>query len=71
MYVTSDEAALLVTYRESLSNDRALLLLLLAAWARLSPAQRGAVYRVTDLFVSASRRKGSVATERDEREEGA
>lgn len=49
-----DESDLLVTYRESLTNDRTMLVGLLASWAKLSPAQRGAIYRVADLFVSAA-----------------
>ena len=56
-----DEAELVNVYRDSLANDRTMLLGLLAAWAALSPAQRGAVYRVADLFVSAnSWRRGPV-----------
>ncbi|HUE86202.1 MAG TPA: hypothetical protein VMO26_09005 [Vicinamibacterales bacterium] len=69
--LSRDEDALLVTYRESLQNDRALLPLLLAAWARLSPAQREAIYRVADLFVcAASWRKGPLE-ETPQRREGA
>jgi len=49
-----DEAELIRVYRDSLSNDRTMLVALLEDWGSLSPAQRGALFRVADLFVSAN-----------------
>ena len=53
--IDAAESELLATYRGSLAHDRVLLPLLLAAWAQLTPAQRGAVVRVAYLFASATR----------------
>jgi len=55
------ETELLETYRESCANDRTMLFGLLLNWSTLSPSQRGALYRVADLFCSANnwrRREG-------------
>lgn len=58
-----NEADLLATYRDSLQNDRQLLGMLLAAWSKLSPAQRATLYRTADLFVSAASWRGVPQTE--------
>ncbi len=50
----SDEQELVGTYRESLQNDKLLLCLLLAAWAKLTPGQRQGVARIVDLFMNAN-----------------
>lgn len=49
-----DEAELLTVFRESIANDRTMLFGLLTGWTTLSPAQRGALYRVADLFACAN-----------------
>jgi hypothetical protein len=47
-----DEAELVKVYRDSLANDRTMLVGLLEDWAALSPSQRGALVRVAGLLVS-------------------
>lgn len=51
---TFDETELLAVFRDSCANDKTMLFGLLNGWATLSPAQRGALYRVADLFVCAN-----------------
>jgi hypothetical protein len=59
--LTPEEAAIVDAYREAQAFDRPLFVLLLRAWAALSPGHRGIVYTVADGFVSAAawRQKGA------------
>lgn len=53
-----DEGELVEYYRLAIFNEQQLLHGLLTCWPKLSPAQRGLVYRVADAFASAAGWRG-------------
>ena len=55
---TLDERELLAAFRESSANDKSMLFGVLQAWAHLSTAHRGLVYRIAETLRSATAWRG-------------